>query len=125
MANSETIDNFLFDEENAETQANDLWDRLSEERKDTVDDRSWSKADSLSHRHDLNRQIADMMNRVLTDDEEEAVRLYYGIDRHRHSISEIAEIFGSRLQAMRLLQSAMEKMKYSDEILSIYKYLYK
>ncbi len=37
MSNRETIDNFLFDEENRYTQADDLWDDYFAERDDEID----------------------------------------------------------------------------------------
>ncbi len=125
MNNNETIDNYLFDEENRYTQADDLWDGYFAEKDDEIDERPWIQADSLSHRNDLNRQISDLLRRVLTEEEEELVRLYFGIDRRRHSMDELAALFGDESNAMSLLHQAIEKMKYSDEILSIYKYLYR
>lgn len=125
MYNNETIDNYLFDEENRYTQADDLWDGYFAEKDDEIDERPWIQADSLSHRNDLNRQISDLLRRVLTEEEEELVRLYFGIDRRRHSMDELAALFGDESNAMSLLHQAIEKMKYSDEILSIYKYLYR
>lgn len=125
MNNNETIDNFLYDEENEYTQANDLWDGFFAEREDEIDERPWVQADNLSHRHDLNRQIGDMFSRVLTEEEEELVRLYFGIDRRRHSMEELAALFENEVHVMSLLHNAIEKLKYSDEILAIYKYLNK
>lgn len=125
MNNNETIDNYLFDEENRYTQADDLWDGYFAEKDDEIDERPWIQADSLSHRNDLNRQISDLLRRVLTEEEEELVRLYFGIDRRRHSMDELAALFSDESNAMSLLHQAIEKMKYSDEILSIYKYLYR
>lgn len=125
MSNRETIDNFLFDEENRYTQADDLWDDYFAERDDEIDERPWVQADSLSHRHDLNRQIGDMFRRVLTEEEEELVRLYFGIDRRRHSMDELSALFENEVHVMSLLHQAIEKLKYYDEILAIYKYLHK
>lgn len=125
MNNYNTIDNYLFDEENRYTQANDLWDGFFAEREDEIDERPWVQADGLSHRHDLNRQIGDMLQRVLTDEEEELVRLYFGIDRRRHSMDELAALFDNEVHVMSLLHKAIEKLKYSDEVLAIYKYLHK
>lgn len=125
MSNSKTIDNFLYDEENEYTQANDLWDGFFAEREDEIDERPWVQADGLSHRHDLNRQIGDMLQRVLTEEEEELVRMYFGIDRRRHTMEELGILFGNSIHATELLHSAIEKLRYSDEILTIYKYLHR
>lgn len=123
MNTIENIDNFLFDEENRYTQADDLWDNYFADRDDEIDERPWIQADALSHRHDLNRQIADMFRRVLTEEEEELLRLYFGIDRRRHSMDELAALFDNEVHVKFLLHQALEKLKYSDEILSIYRYL--
>lgn len=125
MNNNETINNYLFDEENRYTQADDLWDDYFAEKDDEIDERHWIQADSLSHRNDLNRQVNDLLRRVLTEEEEELVRLYFGIGRRRHSMDELAALLGNESHVMSLLHQAIEKMKYSDEILSIYKYLYR
>lgn len=125
MSNNETIDNFLYDEENEYTQANDLWDDFFAEREDEIDERPWVQADGLSHRHDLNRQIGDMLSSVLTEDEEELVRLYFGIDRRKHSMDELAALFDNEVHVISLLHRAIEKLKYSDEVLAIYKYLHR
>lgn len=125
MSSNETIDNYLFDEENRYTQANDLWDGFFAEREDEIDERPWVQADSLSHRNDLNRQVGDMLSRVLDEEEEELIRLYFGIGRRRHTMEELGILFNSPIRATELMNSAMEKLRYSDEILAIYKYLHK
>lgn len=124
MNNNETLDSYLFDEENIHTQADDLWDDYMAGRHDEVDERQWTQADSLAHRHDLGRQIADMLSRVLAEDEEQLVRLYFGIGRRRHSMDELAALFGGESRVGTLLETAVEKLRYSDEILAIYKYLH-
>ena len=58
MSYYETIDNYLYDEENEYTQANDLWEDLFMEQQDEIDERPWIQADALVHRKDLNRQSA-------------------------------------------------------------------
>ena len=123
MSYNETIDNYLYDEENEYTQANDLWEDFFMEKQDEIDERPWIQADSLVHRKDLNRQVGDMLDRVLPEDERELLRLYFGIGRRRHSMDELIALFDSECKVNALLQSAMERLRYSDEILSIYKYL--
>ena len=125
MSNNETIDNYLYDEENEYTQANDLWEDFFMEKQDEIDERPWIQADALVHRKDLNRQVGDMLDRVLPEEERELLRLYFGIGRRRHSMEELIALFDSERKVNALLQSAMERLRYSDEILSIYKYLHR
>ena len=125
MSYNETIDNYLYDEENEYTQANDLWEDCFIEKKAEIDERPWIQADALVHRKDLNRQVGDMLDRVLPEEERELLRLYFGIGRRRHSMEELIALFDSERKVNALLQSAMERLRYSDEILSIYKYLHR
>ena len=123
MSYYETIDNYLYDEENEYTQANDLWEDFFMEKQDEIDERPWIQADALVHRKDLNRQVGDMIDRVLSEEERELLRLYFGIGRRRHSMDELIALFDSERKVNSLLQSAIERLRYSDEILAIYKYL--
>ena len=125
MSYNETIDNYLYDEENEYTQANDPWEDFFMEKQDEIDERPWIQADSLVHRKDLNRQVGDMLDRVLPEEERELLRLYFGIGRRRHSMDELIALFDSECKVNALLQSAMERLRYSDEILTIYKYLHR
>ena len=125
MSNNETIDNYLYDEENEYTQANDLWEDFFMEKQDEIDERPWIQADALVRRNELNKQVGDMLDRVLPEDERELLRLYFGIGRRRHSIEELIALFDSERKVRTLLQSAMERLRYSDEILAIYKYLHR
>ena len=125
MSYNETIDNYLYDEENEYTQANDLWEDFFMEKQDEIDERPWIQADALVHRKDLNRQVGDMLDRVLPEEERELLRLYFGIGRRRHSMEELIALIDSERKVNALLQSAKERLRYSDEILSIYKYLHR
>ena len=125
MSYNETIDNYLYDEENEYTQANDLWEDFFMEKHDEIDERPWIQADALVRRNELNRQVGDMLDRVLPEDERELLRLYFGIGRRRHSMEELIALFDSERKVNALLQSAMERLRYSDEILTIYKYLHR
>ena len=125
MSYNETIDNYLYDEENEYTQADDLWEDFFMEKQDEIDERPWIQADALVHRKDLNRQVGDMLDRVLPEEERELLRLYFGIGRRRHSMEELIALFDSERKVKALLQSAMERLRYSDEILAIYKYLHR
>lgn len=125
MSYHETIDNYLYDEENEYTQANDLWEVSFMEKQDEIDERPWIQADALVHRNELNRQVGDMLDRVLPEEERELLRLYFGIGRRRYSMDELIALFDSERKVRTLLQSAMERLRYSDEILAIYKYLHR
>ena len=125
MSYNETIDNYLYDEENEYTQANDLWEDFFMEKQDEIDERPWIQSDALVHRKDLNRQVGDMLDKVLPEEERELLLLYFGIGRRRHSMDELIALFDSERKVNALLQSAMERLRYSDEILTIYKYLHR
>ena len=125
MSYNETIDKYLYDEENEYTQANGLWEDFFREKQGEIDERPWIQADALVHRKDLNRQVGDMLDRVLPEEERELLRLYFGIGRRRHSMDELIALFDSERKVNALLQSAMERLRYSDEILAIYKYLHR
>ena len=124
MSYNETIDNYLYDEENEYTQANDLWEDFFMEKQDEIDERPWIQSDALVHRKDLNRQVGDMLDKVLPEEERELLLLYFGIGRRRHSMDKLIALFDSERKVNALLQSAMERLRYSDEILTIYKYLH-
>lgn len=125
MSYNETIDNYLYDAENEYTQTNDLLEDFFMERQDEIDERPWIQADALVHRNELNKQVGDMLDRVLPEEERELLRLYFGIGRRRHFMDELVALFDSEHKVNSLLQSAMERLRYSDEILAIYKYLHR
>lgn len=125
MSYNETIDNYLYDAENEYTQTNDLLEDFFMERQDEIDERPWIQADALVHRNELNKLVGDMLDRVLPEEERELLRLYFSIGRRRHSMDELVALFDSEHKVNSLLQSAMERLRYSDEILAIYKYLHR
>ena len=88
-------------------------------------ERPWIQADARVHRNELNKQVGDMLDRVLPEEERELLRLYFGIDCRRHSMDELIALFDSERKVKTLLQSALERLRYSDEILAIYKYLHR
>ena len=45
MSYNETIDNYLYDEENEYTQANGLWEDFFMEKQGEIDERPWIQAD--------------------------------------------------------------------------------
>jgi hypothetical protein len=56
MSWNETIDNYLYDEENEYTQADDLWDDFFVEKRDEIDEHPWNQVDALAHRSELKKQ---------------------------------------------------------------------
>lgn len=92
MSYHETIDNYLYDEENEYTQANDLLDNFFVERLDEIDERPWVQADALNHRNELNKQVSDMLDRVLPEEERDLLRLYFGIGHRWHSLDELLSL---------------------------------
>ena len=105
-----------------------IWQTIQDNPKLTAVVRSrqpWIQADSLAHRNELNKQVGDMLDKVLPEEERELLRLYFGIDCRRHSMDELIALFDSERKVRALLQTAMERLRYSDEILAIYKYLHR
>ena len=66
-----------------------------------------------------------MIDRVLPEEERELLRLYFGIGRRRHSMDELIALFDSERKVNSLLQSAMKRLRYSVELLAIYKDLHR
>ena len=66
MSYNETIDNYLYDEENEYTQANDLWEDFFMEKQDEIDERPWIQADTLVLRNELNKQVGDISDHNLS-----------------------------------------------------------
>lgn len=114
----------LFDEENAATHISDLWDDYFFDPED-IDERPNHQADSSLHHKDLSRMVAQMIDRELTTMEADIVRTYFGIERTRESLDEMSRRYGGRTRTERLLREALEKIRYSDAILQIWKYLYR
>uniref|UniRef100_UPI004024E7BA hypothetical protein n=1 Tax=Prevotella sp. TaxID=59823 RepID=UPI004024E7BA len=79
----------------------------------------------MAHRNELNKQVSDMLDRVLPEEERDLLRLYFGIGHRRHSLDELIALFDGERRVKALLESALERLRYSDEILTIYKYLHR
>ena len=60
MSYNDTIGNYLYDEENEYTQANDLWENFFMERQDEIDERPWIQADALVDRLTHNAYLINM-----------------------------------------------------------------
>ncbi|MCI6618884.1 MAG: hypothetical protein MSD82_08515 [Prevotella sp.] len=114
----------LFDEENAFTDADDALDEWLAQH-DEIDLRRDHQADGGLHAQDLQRQVCTMIGQVLNDDEAEIVRDYFGLQRQRLSTERLCVKYGSMQSVGLQLQTAIEKMRYSDQILAIWKYLYR
>ncbi len=114
----------LFDEENALTDADDALDEWLA-RHDEIDLRRDHQADGGLHAEDLQRQVSTMIEQVLNNDEAEIVCDYFGLQRHRLSTERLCVKYGSMPSVCQRLQAAIEKMRYSDQILVIWKYLYR
>lgn len=123
MNYGDPFDSMLFDEENSYTQQNDLWDDYFAEHRDEIDERPQTQADGTALRNELNMQVSDMLARVLTEEESDIVRLSFGIGCRRHTMEEIGLLYESRTHAEHIYGCALEKLRCSDEIIYIYKYL--
>ena len=88
MSYHETIDNYLYEEENEYTQANDLLERVLPEKRDLL-------------------------------------RLYFGVGQRWHCLNELIDLFDGERRVKAPLKSALKSLQYSDEILTIYKYLHR
>ena len=66
-----------------------------------------------------------MLDRVLPEEERDLLRLYFGIGHRRHSLDELIALFDGERRVKAILESALERLRYSDEILTIYKYLHR
>ena len=82
------------------------------------------QADALTHRDELNKQVSDMLDRVLPE-ERDLLRLYFGVGQRWHSLNELIDLFDGERRVKALLKSALKRLQYSDEILTIYKYLHR
>ena len=70
-----------------------MWNDFFVEMCDEIDERPWNQADALAHRNALNKQVGDMLDRVLPEEERNLLRLYFGIGRRRHSMDELIALF--------------------------------
>ena len=93
---------------------------------DIEDERRDSLADSVVERGELLGQITTMIDRHLTRQESEILRSYYGIQTKRVSVEELALRNGvSKKRIMRIVGDAVDKLRFSDDAIDLWKYLYK
>ena len=115
----------LFDEENIHTALTDQWENYGT-LNDIEDERRESYADSAVERDELLGQISTMIERCLTRQETEILRAYFGLQTKRVSVEELAIRNGvSTKRIKHIIDNAVEKLRFSDDAIDIWKYLYK
>ena len=115
----------LFDEENIHTMLDEQWENYGT-LNDIEDERRDSLADSAVERGELLVQIATMIDRRLTRQESEILRSYFGLQMKRVSVEELALRNGvSKKRIMRIVGDAVDKLRFSDDAIDLWKYLYK
>ena len=93
---------------------------------DIEDERRESLADSAVERGELLRQIATMIDRRLNRQESEILRSYFGLQVKRVSVEELALRNGvSKKRIMSIVSEAVDKLRFSDDAIDIWKYLYR
>lgn len=115
----------LFDEENIHTMLDEQWENYGT-LNDIEDERRESLADSAVERGELLVQIATMIDRRLTRQESEILRSYFGLQMKRVSVEELALRNGvSPKRIKRIVGDAVDKLRFSDDAIDLWKYLYK
>ncbi len=115
----------LFDEENAYTALADQWENYGTLNY-IEDERRESLADSEVERSELLRQIFTMIRKTLTEQETDILCAYYGLQTKRLSVKSIAvkqALTESRI--LKIVRKSERKLQFSDEAISIWKYLYR
>ena len=115
----------LFDEENIHTKLDEQWENYGTLNY-IEDERHESYAYSAVERSELLGQIAAMIDRHLTRQESEILRSYFGLQMKRVSVEELALRNGaSKKRIMRIVGDAVDKLRFSDDAIDIWKYLYR
>ena len=115
----------LFDEENAYTALAEQWENYGT-LNGIEDERRESLADSEVERGELLHQIFTMIRNTLTEQETDILCAYYGLQTKRLSTKRIAEkYFFSESRVLRIVRESERKLQFSDEAISIWKYLYR
>ena len=125
----------LFDEENAYTALAEQWENYGTLRstfgrlqgKNYIEDeRRESLADSEVERGELLHQIFTMIRNTLTEQETDILCAYYGLQTKRLSTKRLAEKYSlSESRVLRIVRESERKLQFSDEAISIWKYLYR
>ena len=114
----------LFDEENAYTTLAEQWENYGTLNY-IEDERRESLADSEVERGELLHQIFTMIRNTLTEQETDILCAYYGLQTKRLSTKRIAEKYSlSESHVLRIVRESERKLQFSDEAISIWKYLY-
>ncbi len=115
----------LFDEENAYTALADQWENYGT-LNGIEDERRESLADSEIERGELIHQIFTMIRNTLTEQETDILCAYYGLQTKRLSTKRIAEKHSlTENRVLRIVRESERKLQFSDEAISIWKYLYR
>ena len=115
----------LFDEENAYTALADQWENYGTLNY-IEDERRESLADSEVERSELLHQVFTMIRKTLTEQETDILCAYYGLQTKRLSTKRIAEKYSlSENRVLRIVRESERKLQFSDEAISIWKYLYR
>lgn len=76
------------------------------------------------YKKEMGKRVSFILDRVLTNrTENELVRLYYGIGCRRRSFDELSMYYGGKANTASILRRAMTRLKYSEEIDALSKYL--
>ena len=115
----------LFDEENAYTALADQWENYGTLNY-IEDERRESLADFEVERSELLHQIFTMIRNTLTEQETDILCAYYGLQTKRLSTKRIAEKHSlTESRVLRIVRESERKLQFSDEAISIWKYLYR
>lgn len=115
----------LFDEENQHTALADRWENYGT-LNHIEDERIDSRADSALERDELLDQVLNMMHKTLTTQEVDMLCAHYGILRNALTVSQIAQHYAlSHIKVERIINSALRKLQFSDEAITIWKYIHR
>ena len=115
----------LFDEENAYTALAEQWENYGTLNY-IEDERRESHADSEVERGELLHQIFTMIHNTLTEQEAEILCAYYGLQTKRLSVKSIAVKYAfTESRILKIVRESVCKLQFSDEAISIWKYLYR
>ena len=125
----------LFDEENAYTALAEQWENYGtlrstfgrlQGKNGIEDERRESHADSEVERGELLHQIFTMIRNTLTEQETDILCSYYGLQTKRLSVKSIAAKHAlTESRILKIVRESERKLQFSDEAISIWKYLYR
>lgn len=117
--------NTLFDEENAGTQMQDIYESF---------DRNGSIEDDLHENHlvmgapkfEVTEKIDALLRESLSEDENIIVRRYFGLGCQPMTVEELAGSSRTSVPSMeRILQEALQHIREHDKVLDLWQYLYR